>query len=290
MRTLKVASMGKAGSFHEQAAKQYFSKQEIEVISASSFTNVVKAVLNNECDYCVLAIENSIAGSILPNYVLAEESGLRIIGEIYLPVELHLAVKPGTELKEIVQVKSHPMALYQCAPFLSSLGSIRLVESPDTVSAAQEVAAAPGKNQAAITNAASAIKHGLHILQENIESSSNNYTRFWVLSKGETINEEADKATICFLLEDYPGSLAKLLNVFSRNLVNFSRVQSVPLPDDPSTFRFYADVSWPEKQLYKQALKKAQKQCKSFTIMGEYTAASLNKSLKTLKEKEHANP
>lgn len=269
MRKPRVAIQGTAASFHEQAALAYFGN-EIEVVACNSFAFSSKQVSDNMADYCVMAIENSLAGSILPNYNLITQQGLRIIGEVFLKIELHLLGLPETSLAEIEFIQSHPMAIRQCGDFLAGHPLVSVVESYDTAACARLIAEKGLLNTAAIAGRPAAERYGLKILQRNIETHKENYTRFFVLAKGDVCEEKPDKSTLCFRLEHTPGSLAKALQVFQKHLVNLSRIQSVPIEGMPGQFRFYTDAEWLDRMLYEKCLKELAKKTNDLRILGEY--------------------
>lgn len=269
MRKPRVAIQGSAASFHEQAALQYFGN-EIETVECNTFSFSCKQVSENMADYCVMAIENSLAGSILTNYNLITQHRLRVIGEIYLKIELHLMCLPETNLEEVSFIRSHPMAIRQCRDFLSEHPLVNVIESHDTAACAQIIIKDKLTNTAAIAGEIAAKKYGLKILARNIESHRENYTRFFILSKGDVLEEDPDKCTLCFRLEHTPGSLAAALKVFQKYLVNLSRIQSVPIEGQPGQFRFYTDAEWLDRGLYEKCLKELGKKTSDLQVLGEY--------------------
>jgi prephenate dehydratase len=279
MRKSRVAIQGTAASFHEQAALQYFGN-DIEIVECNSFSFSCKQLSDNMADYCVMAIENSLAGSILTNYNLITQNKLKVIGELYLKIELHLLCLPETSLKEIEFIQSHPMAIKQCADFINSHPLVNVIESHDTAACAQLIAGKQLVNTAAIAGEAAAQRYGLKILERNIESNKENYTRFFVLSKGDYLEEIPDKSTLCFKLEHTPGSLVNALSVFKKYLVNLSRIQSVPIEGQPGQFRFYTDAEWLDKLLYEKCMKELAKKTNDLQILGEYKKHELTGSKK----------
>jgi len=275
MRKPRVAIQGTVASFHEQAALHYFGN-EIEIVECNSFPFSCRQVSDNRADYCVMAIENSLAGSILTNYNLVTQNKLRVIGEVYLKIELHLVCLPETNLKEIEFIRSHPMAIKQCADFIAAHPLVNMVESHDTAACAQLIAGKQLANTAAIAGEAAAKRYGLKILERNIETHKENYTRFFVLSKGDCLEEDPDKSTLCFKLEHTPGSLAKALSVFQKHMVNLSRIQSVPVEGQPGEFRFYTDAEWPDRNLYDKCLKELAKKSNDLQVLGEYRKHEIN--------------
>jgi prephenate dehydratase len=230
-----------------------------------------------------MAIENSLAGSILPNYNLMTQHNLRIIGEVFLKIELHLLGLPETSLAEIEFIQSHPMAIRQCGDFLANHPLVNVIESHDTAACARLIAEKGLLNTAAIAGRPAAERYGLKILQRNIETHKENYTRFFVLAKGDVREEKPDKSTLCFRLEHAPGSLAKALQVFQKCLVNLSRIQSVPMEGKPGQFRFYADAEWLDKPLYEKCLRELAKKTSDLRILGEYK----KNEIMSVKNQEH---
>ncbi len=282
MRKSRVAIQGIQASFHDQAARTFFGN-DIETVECNSFDASCKAVCDNRADYCVIAIENSLAGSILSNYNLIKNNRLEIMGELFLKIELHLLAVPGVTVLDITTIKSHPIAIRQCADYLSANPQLSVVESQDTATCAKTVAAQQPKDTAVIASDVAAEKYGLNIIARNIETHKKNFTRFFVLSKGQQIEEKADKATLCFNLGHEPGSLVKALKVLERNLVNISRIQSVPIVGKPSEYHFYLDVEYIDKYIFDNCLKQLNKKTKQLVVLGEYKRQEFKlKSSKTI--------
>jgi len=218
----------------------------------------------------MMAIENTIAGSILPNYFLLQEFQFSIVGEIYLPIHLHLMAFPGVKLEEIKTIESHPMAIRQCYDFLHKLNGIELRESDDTAISARKVAEKKLKATAAIANEFAAKKFGLEILGRRIETHKKNFTRFLVLSRASEMKEESNKASLCFEVHNEVGSLADVLTVFKDNQINLSKIQSIPVIGKPQEYSIHVDVEWNERKNYDDALKHIQKQTHNLSVLGEY--------------------
>src|SRR6186713_2056838 len=193
----KVAIQGIATSFHEVAALTYF-QEKIETMECLSFHALCESLKHGKSDFAVMAIENSIAGSILPNYFLLQEYHFSIIGEVYLPIHMHLLALPGVGLSDIKSIESHPMAIRQCSDYLHKLNGIEIRESDDTALSAQKVATRKLKDTAAIANEFAAKKFGLHMLEKRIETHKKNFTRFLILSKRSTPKAESNKASLSF--------------------------------------------------------------------------------------------
>ena len=245
----KIAIQGFEGSFHQAAARQFFG-EDVEVICCSTFRDVVKiAGDQSTSDGGLMAIENSIAGSILPNYNLLLKSNLKIIGEVYLQINQHLMVNPGVELSDIREVHSHPMSLLQCMDFLEQ-NNWKLIETEDTALSAQMVHEQRCRHIAAIAGDLAAELFDLHIIAPDIHTQKNNYTRFWALQKEDSGSgvENANKASIIFETDHSKGSLAKVLAKISDGDVNLSKLQSMPIPGSDWKYAFHADCEFTEIQ------------------------------------------
>jgi prephenate dehydratase len=241
----KIAIQGFEGSFHQAAARRFFGN-DVEVICCSTFREVVKiADDSNKSDGGLMAIENSIAGSILPNYNLLQKSKLKIIGEIYLQIDQNLLVNPGVSLEDIREVHSHPMALLQCMDFLEK-HNWKLIETEDTALSAQHIHQHKSKHIAAIAGELAAELFQLDMIAPNIHTQKNNYTRFWVLQNSELVEEvaNANKASIIFETDHSKGSLAKVLTKISEGGVNLSKLQSMPIPGSDWKYSFHADCEF----------------------------------------------
>lgn len=241
----KIAIQGFEGSFHQAAARKFFGN-DVEVICCSTFRDVVKiADDESRSDGGLMAIENSIAGSILPNYNLLQKSNLKITGEIYLQIDQNLLVNPGVSLEDIREVHSHPMALLQCLDFLEKY-NWKLIETEDTALSAQHIHQHRSKHIAAIAGELAAELFHLDMIAPNIHTQKNNYTRFWVLENAESAMEvqEANKASLIFETDHSKGSLAKVLTKISEGGINLSKLQSMPIPGSDWKYAFHADCEF----------------------------------------------
>ena len=241
----KVSIQGYEGSFHQVAAQQYFGK-DVEVIPCATFREVVKIAGNKkESDGGVMAIENSIAGSILPNYSLLQKSNLRIVGEVYLPIKQHLLVNPGVQLEDIREVHSHHMAIQQCLEYLDKY-DWKLVETEDTALSAKKLHQHKSKHIAAIASKLAADLFELDVITPNIHTMKSNYTRFLVI-KREDIAEtvaDANKASVNFNTDHSRGSLARVLTRIADGGINLSKLQSFPIPGSDWQYSFHADMEF----------------------------------------------
>ncbi len=273
-KKLRVAIQGIATSFHEVAALTYF-KDPVETVECLSFHRLCESLKDGDADYAVMAIENSIAGSILPNYFLLQSYHFNIIGELYLPIHMHLLALPGVKLEDIKTVESHPMAIRQCSEYLQSLNGIELRESDDTAYSAKRVKEQKLKNTAAIANEFAAKKFGLQILDKRIETHKKNFTRFLILARKGTSAPEGNKASLSFEVANEVGSLAEALMTFKLNSINLSKIQSIPIIGKPNEYSIHIDVEWKRKKSYDEAMKQVLRQVKNLNILGEYKKAKI---------------
>lgn len=249
----KIAIQGYEGSFHQMAAVQYFG-DDIDLICCPGFRQVIHSVIRDpECTGGVMAIENSIAGSILPNYNLIAGSGLHIIGEVYLHIDQNLLVNPGVTLDDIKEVHSHPMALLQCADYLEKF-PWKIVETEDTALSAAKVHKCGSRHIAAIAGAFAARLFDLEILKPDIQTGDFNYTRFWILQKEDIHLDDADKASMVFQTDHTKGSLARVLTKIADCGVNLSKLQSFPIPGSAWKYQFHADCEFAERDQWDRLL------------------------------------
>ncbi len=268
-KKIKVAIQGITTSFHEVAALTHF-KEEIETVECLSFHALCESLKNGESDFAVMAIENSIAGSILPNYFLLQEYHFSIIGEVYLPIHMHLLALPGVKLDEIKNIESHPMAIRQCSDYLFRLKGVDIRESDDTAYSAKKVADKKLKDTAAIANEHAAKRFGLAILEKRIETHKKNFTRFLILTKRSSAKEETNKASLSFEVANEVGSLADALMTFKEHTINLSKIQSIPIIGKPSEYSIHIDVEWKRRKNYDDAMKQVLRQVRNLNILGEY--------------------
>ena len=266
----RVAIQGIRASFHEQAAFEYFG-ENIETIECDSFKQTFVALENKEADYIVMAIENSIAGSILPNYSLLLGYNFPVVGEVYLPIQLHLMALPGVTFDQIKYVTSHPMAIRQCNDFFDEYPHLKIVESSDTAACAKRIRDEQLTDTVAIANILAARLYGLDIMERRIESNKKNYTRFLILTTHDNVSKQTpNKASLCFQVSNQVGSLAKVLNIFADLGVNMSKIQSMPVLGKRHEYNFYVDVEWEDSKQYDTAVKQVLKYTHNFNILGEY--------------------
>ncbi|ADY51227.1 Prephenate dehydratase [Pseudopedobacter saltans DSM 12145] len=265
----RVAIQGIKASFHEEAAFKFFGT-DIETVECNSFKETFQKVKAGEADYIVMAIENSIAGSLLPNYSLLKEFNYPVIGEVYLHIQLHLMGLPGVKFEDIANVTSHPIAIRQCGEFLDDYPQLKVTESSDTAACAKRIKDEQLKDTAAIANSLAAEMYGLEILEKRIETNKKNYTRFLILAGHEEEIKNPNKASVSFQVKDEMGILSKILNVLVEHEINMSKIQSMPVIGKRNEFTFYIDMEWKINGNYDSAIRKLLRLTNNFNIMGEY--------------------
>ena len=268
-KKLRIAIQGIATSFHEVAAMTYFT-EPIETVECLSFHALCESLKDGKSDFAVMAIENSIAGSILPNYFLLQEYHFSIIGEVYLPIHMHLLALPGVKLTDIKNIESHPMAIRQCSDYLHRLNGVDIRESDDTALSAKRVKELNLKTTAAIANEYAAKKFGLEILEKRIETHKKNFTRFLILTKRANGKAESNKASLSFEVANEVGSLADALITLKNYQINLSKIQSIPIIGKPSEYSIHIDVEWKKRKNYDEAIRLVLRQVKNLNILGEY--------------------
>ncbi len=267
-----IGIQGVKGSYHHQVALNYFGK-EIDIDECMSFQELVKSIESGKCTDAVMAIENSIAGSIIPNYAYIDEHNLTISGEFYLPIHHCLMALDGQEISDITEVYSHPMALLQCKEFFKNHSHIKLIEDADTAEVADRIASKQLKGVAAIAGKTAAEIYGLKVLAEEIQTIKTNSTRFFILNKrSESGVEEAqiNKASLKFILDHKRGSLATVLNVMSDCSLNLTKIQSLPVIEQPWKYAFFVDTTFDRLEDYKKAIAILDIMATELKILGEY--------------------
>jgi len=239
---MRISIQGEKGSFHEVAARQYFKGKDIEIVPCSTFDLTLMAVTENKSDFAVMAIENARSGSILYNYSLIRESGMKILGEHNLRIVQNLMALPGQSLHSIREIRSHPIALAQCMTYLNHLRGVTLVENEDTATSARQIREQNLTGIAAIAPAIAAEMYGLTILEKGIETYKKNYTRFLVVGKTMEQPDHGTKVSICFSTGHKPGSLASVLVRLAELEINLSKIQSVPRLNGEWEYMFYVDL------------------------------------------------
>ncbi len=267
----KIAIQGNQGSFHHVVAKEYYQDRLVLVV-CETFDDTVKALLNGSADQAVMAIENSIAGSIISNYALIDSNGLQIVGEYSLSIHHQLMALPGQKIEDLKEVHSHPMALLQCKDFFQQHPNIRLVEAEDTADEARRIAENKLQGIGAIASQEAADLYGLEVLASSIQTIKNNVTRFVIIQKkGNLIPQESiNKAALKFVLDHQRGSLAAVLNVMSDCQLNLTKIQSLPVIQTPGKYAFFVDVTFDDFAHYDKARQLIAIMASEFKILGEY--------------------
>jgi len=272
----KIAIQGIKGSFHHQVAGEYFGK-EIGLEECMSFPELVQSLVQSDTSVAVMALENSIAGSIIPNYALIDHNNLHIIGEHYLNIHMNIMALEGQSISDIREVHSHPMALLQCSEFFRQHPHLKLVESVDTAETARRINEGSLMGIAAVGSPIAAQMFGLNILAAGIHNIKNNQTRFVILKTQNKVipKEEINKASLKFELDDTPGSLATLLNVMNNCKLNLTKIQSMPIAETPFKYSFFVDVTFEKYKHYDKAKAIIELMTTHFKVLGEYKNGQL---------------
>ncbi|MCL9806730.1 prephenate dehydratase [Flavobacterium amniphilum] len=267
----KIAIQGIKGSFHHQVAQSYFNS-DVVLDECMSFSDLVKSLLRKESGKGIMALENSIAGSIIPNYALIDQNNLHIIGEYYLGINMTLMALKGQKIEDIKEVHSHPIALLQCGVFFSQYPHIKLVESPDTAETAQRIQREQLKGIAAVASPVAASLYDLEVLASDIHTIKNNTTRFVIVKTTNKVipENEINKASLKFELEDEQGNLALILNEMNQSGLNLTKIQSMPIIQKPWTYSFFVDVTFDDYKKYRKAKEILELKTREFKILGEY--------------------
>ncbi len=253
----KIAIQGGYGAFHEIAAHHYFENEEIEILPRETFSDMMKSLKKRLADYGIMAIENSLAGSILPNYGLIKGSKMKIVGESYLRIRQNLVALPGQKIEDLKEVYSHPMAILQCQHFFEQYPHIRLIESLDTALSAKDIEDKKQNGIGAIASTLAANKYHLEILADSIETNKMNYTRFLILREinGESMSKEGvNKSSLQFALSHKSGSLTKVLSILSYYDQNLTKIQSMPMIGKDWEYQFYVDLMFDDYSWYQKAI------------------------------------
>ncbi len=270
-----VSIQGVEGSFHQAAAIKFFGKK-VKVHCCNTFENLVQTVRNGEVDAGIMAIENSLAGSLLPNYKMILESDLQITGENYLHISQNLLVNKNVELEDIKEVHSHYMAILQSIDFLNQY-HWKMVETEDTALSAKHIHQYKSKHIAGIGSKLAAELYELKVLAADIQTNKKNYTRFLIVEKrtDSLVIPNANKASIHFHADHKKGSLAKLLTVIAKHDINLSKLQSIPIPGSKFNYSFHADLEFEENIYFVNAMYKIKFMITNLTILGVYQRGKL---------------
>lgn len=271
----KVAIQGGLGAYHGIAAENYFENEEIEIVPCATFRDIFSGIKKDPNMIGAMAIENTIAGSLLPNHELLRNSPLSIAGEYKQRISHCLVALPGETIHDIKEVMSHPIALMQCVEYLDTIPNVKVVEHEDTALAARDIADKHLKNTAAICSKRAAEIYGLNILAEGIETNKHNFTRFLIIANSWIVKElqlddVINKSSIVFSLPHTEGSLSKVLSIFSFYGINLTKIQSLPVIGKEWEYLFYIDLKFSNYELYKQSLNAIKPLISELKILGEY--------------------
>ena len=270
---LKIAIQGVHGAFHEIAARSFHPNDDIEIVPADTFDILIEKVKSGEADVAVMAIENTIAGSILRNYNLLNNSKLRIKGEVFLRIKQNLMALPGIAIEDLKEVHSHPIALQQCEEFFEKYPHIKLIEAHDTALVAKEIRENKWTKIGAVGSELAAEMYEMNILAASIETYKKNYTRFLYISPENTeggAHTKFDKISLVFNTSHAIGSLHRALEVLSRNNCNLTKIQSAPIMDKPWEYMFYVDFTLGNYSDYPKAMVELLRVAGEVKVLGEY--------------------
>lgn len=281
----KVAIQGFEGSYHDIATRQFFNSEDTELICCETFGEVFTALKSDSNVIALVAIENTIAGSLLHNYELLRESGVVIIGEQKLRIAHCICCLPDEDWADLHEVHSHPVALAQCEAFLQRHPELKAVQTEDTALSAKEIKEKQLRGHAAICSVHAANLYGMRILQENIETNKHNFTRFLVVAdrwkadelRAEGISQQTDKANIVFSLPHEEGSLSQILSIFTFYRINLTKIQSLPIIGREWEYMFYVDVTYNDYTRFRQSIDAVRPLTKELNILGEYKAFESNR-------------
>lgn len=271
----KIAIQGEIGSYHDVASHCYFEGEDIKTLCCDTFEGVFEEMKKDSNVIGLMAIENTIAGSLLHNYELLRESGMQIIGEHKLRISHSIMCLPDEDWADITEVNSHPVALMQCRTFLKQHPEFKVVETDDTAGSAKNISQKQLRGHAAICSKFAAPLYGMKVLEEGIETNKHNFTRFLVLSdpwqaEGMSNPSQSNKASIVFSLPHNEGSLSQVLSIFSFYRINLTKIQSLPIIGREWEYMFYIDVLYDDYTRYRQSIDAVRPLTKQLKILGEY--------------------
>lgn len=274
----RIAIQGEVGSFHDITAHHYFEGEQLQIICCATFEEVFENMKKDPTVIGIMAIENTIAGSLLHNYELLRESGMAVVGEHKTHISHCICCMPGQKMEDLKEVHSHPVALAQCYKYLSKHPNLKMVEDEDTAGSAKNIAKNGTMGVAAICHADAARLYGLEILENHIEDNPHNFTRFLVMTdprKADFLRaiNEANKSSIVFSLPHEEGSLSQVLSILSFYKINLTKIQSLPIIGKEWEYLFYVDVTYDDITRYRQSIDAITPLTKDLIILGEYKAA-----------------
>ncbi|MGK0365512.1 MAG: prephenate dehydratase [Saprospiraceae bacterium] len=270
---LSVAIQGYPGAFHEIASRLYFSEEEnLDIVPAHTFDDLVRMVDNNETDTALMAIENSLEGSLMYNYRLLYNGSFSIVGEIYLRIKQNLMTLPGKKIEDLTEVRSHPMAIAQCREFFRQYPRIRLVETVDTALSAKQIEDENLQTVGAIASTLAAKLYNLEIIAPSIETNKLNYTRFLVLRRNEDLEmvSNINKISVSFAVSHDVGSLQKVLTIMAAYNMNLTKIQSTPIAGKQWEYRFFIDFMLGEHLDWQQSVDALKPLTADFKVLGAY--------------------
>lgn len=273
----RIAIQGEVGSFHDITAHHYFDGEQLQIICCSTFEEVFENMKKDPTVIGIMAIENTIAGSLLHNYELLRQNGMSVVGEHKTHISHCICALPGQELDELTEVHSHPVALMQCRQYLSKHTNLKMVEDEDTAGSAKWIAENKIKGVAALCHADAARLYGLDVLEDHVEDNPHNFTRFLVMTdprKADFLRavNESDKSSIVFSLPHEEGSLSQVLSILSFYRINLTKIQSLPIIGREWEYMFYVDVTYDDLIRYRQSIDAITPLTKDLLILGEYKA------------------
>jgi len=275
----KVAIQGGYGAFHEIAAKQFF-EEDLQIVPCETFIDVFESLRKKEVDFAAVAIENTIAGSLLTNYSLLRESGMKILGETNLHIAQNLMALPGQSIHDITEVYSHPIAIQQSRVFFKDYPKMKLIESADTALSAKEIKEKGLIGAAAIGSKLASEMYGLEILESGIETNKKNFTRFMIIGDEEELQvkglfkkDTVNKSSLCFSLPHEEGSLSSVLAILAFYKISLTKIQSVPIVGHEFEYFFYIDLYFEDLEKYRQSISAVSPLIKNLRILGEYKKA-----------------
>ena len=272
----KVAIQGGLGAYHEIAARNYFADDEVTILPCLTFRDIFDEAQKDPSLIGVMAIENTIAGGLLPNHDLLKLNDLWIVGEHKLRISHCLAALPGQKIEDIKEVTSHPMALMQCDDYLDSMPWVKVVEHEDTALAARDISDNNLHGVAAICSSYAAELYNLEVLASGIETNKRNFTRFLILAHKHMLadlqkNNNINKSSLVFVLPHSEGSLSRVLSVLSFYDINLTRIQSLPILGREWEYQFYIDLTFTDYNRYKQSIEAIMPLVANLKILGEYS-------------------
>ena len=290
----RVAIQGGTGAYHEIAARRYFEGEELEIVECLTFRDIFEEAKKDPALIGIMAIENTIAGSLLPNHDLLKMSDLQIAGDYKLRISHTLAALPGQSIADVREVMSHPIALMQCEDYLEGLPHVKIVEHEDTALAAKEIHDRQLRGVAAICSSLAAEMYGLEPLATGIETNKRNFTRFLILARPEMLPEvqkdnHINKSSLVFVLPHKEGSLSQVLSVLSFYGINLTRIQSLPIIGREWEYQFYIDLTFSDYDRYRQSLDAIMPLIGDLKVLGEYREAKYNMNNNTDYEHVEAN-